>query len=68
MNITFWKITLVDKDYRTHEYKMEAYDREDAVKQAMNRAFKEMPTSKFGLVEIAEYKTDGQDMVIHFSR
>ncbi len=65
---TSWKITLIDRMFQTHEYKMEAYNREDAVSQAMNRAFKEMPQNKFGLVEIAEYKTDGQDTIIHFTR
>lgn len=63
-----WEITLIDSKYATHKFKMEAYNREDAVKQAMNAAFKQMPTNKFGLAQIAEYKTDGKDMVIHFER
>lgn len=63
-----WQIKLVDKEFRTHSYKVEADGREDAVKQVMNRAFAEMPTNKFGLVEIAEILTDGKETVIHYQR
>ena len=63
-----WKIKLLRNDFIPIEYQLEAENETDAVKQAMDRAFKENAGYKFRLEGTENITTDGESSIKHIHK